>query len=121
MLPVTFCEKIPDAEVEGGVLSKGALPVKTWLVIETVVALAPCEIAQSPKMLAAKVVEWYAFINILLVLEYPLGGRKLPVPPYHFCRSLLPASASLGTTKNATPPNRRAQWRIGLKRIYPEI
>jgi hypothetical protein len=57
MLPVTFCEKIPDREAGGGLPSKGALPVKTWLAIETVVALAICGNAYSAKMVAAKALE----------------------------------------------------------------
>jgi hypothetical protein len=65
MLPVTLCKKFPDCEAGDGVPAKGALPVKIWLAIETVAALAPCENAQSPKTLAAKTVEWYDFIIVL--------------------------------------------------------
>jgi hypothetical protein len=66
MLPVTLCEKPPDSEAGVRMLSKGALPVNTWLEIETVVAaLAPCENAHSPKMLTAKAVEWHDLVIIL--------------------------------------------------------
>jgi hypothetical protein len=77
MLLVTLCEKIPDREAGSGLPSKGALPVKTWLAIETVAALAPCENAHSPKMLAAKTVEWHDFI-----IDLFNNALKCPAVPH---------------------------------------
>jgi hypothetical protein len=74
---VTLCEKIPDCEAGDGVPTKGALPVKTWLAIETVAALATCENVQSPKKLAAKTIEWYDFIIVL----FGMNALKRPAVP----------------------------------------
>jgi hypothetical protein len=68
MLPVTFCENFPDVETGASEVSGGALPVKTWLTIETLAALTPCETAQRPKMLAAKEADRYDFILTRLVI-----------------------------------------------------